>query len=190
MKQSADETTAGKLRQLRRIHGQSLKQLAETVGCSESMLSKVETAKVRPTMTMLRKLADALHVNIAFFFETYAKPEDVVHRQGERPILDVGRASDGIAIRLERLPPISQQSLLEANIHIVEPGGSTEGAFSHVGEEMGYLLEGAITLTVGSETFHLHQGDSFAFPSTVPHSYHNESEAVARVLWVNTPPSF
>ncbi|WP_274533403.1 cupin domain-containing protein [Fulvimarina pelagi] len=190
MKQSIDESIGAKLRQLRRIHGFSLKQLATPVGCSESMLSKIETAKVRPTMTMLRKLADELHVNIAFFFETYSKPEDVVHRQGERPILNVGAASEEVAIRLERLPPMSRQSLLEANIHIVEPGGSTEGAFSHVGEEMGFVLEGELTITVADETYRLRTGDSFAFSSTLLHSYKNEGDRVARILWVNTPPSF
>jgi uncharacterized cupin superfamily protein len=33
-------------------------------------------------------------------------------------------------------------------------------------------------------------GDSFAFPSHLAHAYRNPGSKVARVLWINTPPTF
>ena len=33
-------------------------------------------------------------------------------------------------------------------------------------------------------------GDSFAFPSTLPHMYRNPGSEVTRVIWINTPPTF
>ena len=179
-----------KLRHMRTLHNLSLKQLAKTVGCSESMLSKVETGKVNPTLTMLRKLVDALGINITFLFQAKEEPDTVVHRAGERPVIGLGRSRHGVGIMLERLPPVSRQHLLEANIHIVNPGGSTDGAFSHVGEEMGFVLEGAVTLVVEGVAYGLGKGDSFSFRSEKAHEYRNDGDEVARILWVNTPPTF
>jgi mannose-6-phosphate isomerase-like protein (cupin superfamily) len=60
----------------------------------------------------------------------------------------------------------------------------------HEGEECGYVLEGRLELRVGSKKYSLGRGDSFFFPSTVPHTYHNPGKVIARVVWINTPPTF
>ena len=39
-------------------------------------------------------------------------------------------------------------------------------------------------------TFHLREGASFHFRSDLPHSYRNTGRTVAKVLWVNSPPTF
>ncbi len=86
-------------------------------------------------------------------------------------------------------PSVDGQSL-EGNIHVVSPGATNGGEINHIGEEVGYVLEGEFELTVGSTTYHLKAGDSFFFRSELPHSYRNPGEAAARVLWVNSPPTF
>jgi uncharacterized cupin superfamily protein len=91
---------------------------------------------------------------------------------------------------LERLIPQTRNALLQVNIHQVEPGGGSHGLISHVGEEMGYVLEGMLDLTVGEQNRRLFAGDSFFFPSEQPHGYANPGVTVARILWVNTPPTF
>src|SRR5439155_362347 len=57
-------------------------------------------------------------------------------------------------------------------------------------ESMPAKLEGRIELTLGQERYLLEAGDSFYFPSDVPHGYRNPGRVQARVLWVNTPPTF
>ncbi len=52
------------------------------------------------------------------------------------------------------------------------------------------MLSGKLELIIGKETYHLMTGDSVFFRSPLAHGYRNISEEVARVLWVNTPPSF
>ncbi|CAN7764381.1 cupin domain-containing protein [Caballeronia sp. LjRoot31] len=36
----------------------------------------------------------------------------------------------------------------------------------------------------------LNAGDSFAFPSNLPHAYYNPGDVVARVIWFNPPQRF
>lgn len=178
-----------KLRHRRKVLGLTLSTVAKTAGCSESMVSKIETDRVNPSLTMLRRLAAALEINVAKLFAD-APIEGVVSRHGERPLIDTDALRRGDQVSLERLIPYHDGALLQANIHIIGPGGASDGQITHVGEEMGYLLEGQLELSVGDRTYLIQPGDSFHFNSDLPHGYRNPGAVVAKVLWVNTPPTF
>jgi len=93
-------------------------------------------------------------------------------------------------IRLERVVVPAKGRLLQADIHVIEPLVARPETISHAGEEVGYVLEGRLELTLGDERYLLEAGDSFHFPSEVPHGYRNPGRVRTRVLWVNTPPTF
>lgn len=168
----------------------SLRQLADDVGCTESFLSKVENDKVRPSLTMLHTIVKSLGINIAKLFSEPDSAIVTVLKAGKRITLQTEQAPFGKGITLESLLPIPLAVLLEANIHHVEPGGSTSGFIDHKGEEMGFVLEGALELTVDGQTVMVQKGDSFFFQSHLPHGYRNPGTTTTRILWVNTPQSF
>lgn len=178
------------LRHARRMRGMRLKDLAAAAGCSESMLSKIETGSVIPSLNLLRRIVGALDVSILGLFGAADAAERMVHRAGSRPKVNVGRAGALPSVMLELLMPRGEGVMLEANIHTVNPGGSSAGPTNHVGEEFGYVLEGALELTVDGEAVTIGRGDSFYFRSERPHSYRNLGDVPARVLWVNTPPTY
>ena len=169
--------------------GHTLSYVAKSAGCSESMLCKIELDSANPSLTLLRRIASALDINVAMLFSD-GETEGVVSRAGERPVIDTDRLRRGDGVALERLAPHRDGAMLQANIHIIKAGGSSDGSISHVGEEIGYLIEGVLDLTVGGQTYRLNVGDSFHFGSEFPHGYSNPGNTVARVLWVNTPPTF
>jgi transcriptional regulator with XRE-family HTH domain len=173
---------------MRRAKQMTLSKLAEAAGCSESMLSKVEMQRSEPSLTLLRRLAAALEVNVAALFDDVE--QTVVLRAGSRPRLGPEGLRRGDGVSLEQLVPFHAGSLLQANIHIVEPGGRSDGLIQHEGEEVGYLLSGTIDLEVGGEVHRLGPGDSFHFRSERPHGYSNPGAVQALILWVNTPPTF
>jgi transcriptional regulator with XRE-family HTH domain len=179
-----------KLKHARRLNGLKLKELAEIVGCTESFLSKVENDKVRPSLQMLHKIVGALNTSIgALFSETYGR-DHVVLRAGQRPVLQISSRRKVGDVRFECLIPYQDSKLLYGSIHVIEPGGGSEGSIRHQGEEVGYVLEGEFELTVDKKTYHLSAGDSFFFESDLPHGYRNPGNQVTRVLWINTPPTF
>lgn len=178
-----------RIRRRRRFRDLTLSQVAERAGCSESMVSKIETMRVNPSLTLLRRLAAALEINVAALFED-APQDQIVSRRGDRPRLDGDTLRSGDGVILERLAPHAEGVALQANIHILLPGGASDGLISHVGEEIGYLLEGVVDLIVEDTTYRLEAGDSFHFRSERPHGYRNAGDSVARILWVNTPPTF
>ena len=113
-----------------------------------------------------------------------------VLRAGARPALSEGAPRRGKGIKLESLTPFILRGLLQAQLHVVDVGGASDGAIEHEGEEVGYVVEGRLELTVDGESVVLEPGDSFFFESTRPHSYRNVGDTVARVVWVNSPPTY
>ncbi len=179
-----------KLRFARRAKRMRLKDVASEVGCSESLLSKIECDKVTPSLHTLHRIVSVLDTSIASLFSDPAADEVTLYRRGERPVILVDPAESSGPIRLERLTPYAEDQALEGNVHVVSPGATNGGEIKHVGEEVGYVLEGEFELTVGSTTYSLKPGDSFFFRSELPHSYRNPGKVEARVLWVNAPPTF
>ena len=178
-----------RLRHIRKEKGMTLRALGQHVGCSESLLSKIETGKVDPSLKTLHSITTALGVAISALFSKPEAPR-VVYRRTERPQLRVPAKTHGGGVIIERLVPHTQDHILECNIHIVAPGDGSEGSIGHEGEEVGYVLEGQLELVVDNETYQLYPGDSFTFRSELPHSYTNTGTTTTRILWANTPPTF
>src|ERR1700722_14795276 len=80
----------GRVRHARRVQGYQLRDLAEKVGCSESLLSKIENDKVLPSLQMLHKIATELGTTIGFLFADPTDHNRVVMRKGERAIIRTG----------------------------------------------------------------------------------------------------
>lgn len=182
----------GRLRHARKIKGLSMKQVADLVDCSESFVSKLERDKVQPSLTLLHRLVAVLGINVSNLFDTNQASEEpaFIVRSGSRPHIQMNTRPNSSGVLLEQVVPLGPKSLLQANIHIVAPQGGGHDAISHVGEEMGFVLEGTIDLHIADRTYRLTAGDSFMFQSELPHAYNNPGETAARVLWVNTPPTF
>jgi transcriptional regulator with XRE-family HTH domain len=176
----------------RLTRGVSLRQLADQVGCTEGFLSKVENNKARPSLATLHRLVTALEINVASLFADKSAPDGPVSimRRGERFMIKTDTLRRGPGVVLERLVSNRVSRLLQANIHHVAPKGSSDGLIEHEGEEMGYVLEGALELVVGGVKVAVTKGDAFFFNSSLPHGYRNCGLVEAKVLWVNTPPSF
>lgn len=182
----------GRLRHARKIKGLNMKEVADLVDCSESFISKLERDKVQPSLSLLHRLVAVLGINVSNLFDTDQAGEEpaFIVRSGSRPRIQMNSRPNSNGVLLEQVVPLGPKSLLQANIHIVAPRGGGHDAISHVGEEMGFVLEGTIDLHVADRTYRLHAGDSFLFHSELPHAYNNPEETAARVLWVNTPPTF
>ncbi|HTI18269.1 MAG TPA: cupin domain-containing protein [Trinickia sp.] len=187
---SGSESLGVRLKHARLVRQLTLKALAEQAGCSESLLSKVEGGHATPSLATLHRIALALSTNIAALLAGPEVNTSPVQRANERPTVVFPSTSKHESIRLERLVVPGPGRLLQGDIYVIEPRASSDEQISHVGEELGYVIEGELELTLGETVYLLQPGDSFHFPSTVPHSYRNPGKAITRVLWVNTPPTF
>ena len=190
---AAPVAIGARLRHARLVKGLLIKDLAAQVGVSISLISKYENDKLLPPLTVLHALVSALSTNIGALFDPNWTGVEHVARAGTRPFIAAGgHAADKNAagVTLERIVPHGRGHLLQGNIHIVAPGGGSMGPMQHEGDEVGYVLEGRLELSIGEARYELAPGDSFAFPSRLPHAYRNPGPDLTRVLWINTPPTF
>jgi len=181
-----------KLRHTRMTKGLRLRDLAEKAECSESMLSKIENGHAVPSLRALYRIAAALDLTVGQLFAQPTEPNGLVSRGGERPIVHTDPLRNGPGLTLERLIPYHQSHLLQGSIHNIAPGGGGDGGglVSHEGEEVAYILEGQVEFIVGDERFLLKAGDSICYRSERPHGYRNSGDGHAKLIIVNTPPSF
>ena len=176
------------VRSLRKARGLTLSDLAEASGLSIGYLSLVERDKATPSINALHAVSRALGVTVSWFFEAGAVPDaerDLVVRRARRRRLDF---SAGIVDEL--LSP-SLAGALELLASRFPPGASSgEEPYTHAGEEAGVVIRGRLELWVDGKSFLLEAGDSFGFPSSLPHRYRNPGMEEAEVIWAITPPSY
>jgi transcriptional regulator with XRE-family HTH domain len=183
----ADLQIGARLRHARLLAGVRMRELAAKVGCTEGMISKIENARVVPSLPMLQRLVEALGRDLPSFFGSDPDTPGVVLRSGQRPLATTDPIRDGRGVQYERLVPFGAGNLLEGNIHVVEPGGTKRDPITHQGETVGYVMQGSLELTIEGTTYTLLAGDSFFFKNHLTNSYRNPGAREARVLWVNTP---
>jgi transcriptional regulator with XRE-family HTH domain len=177
-----------KLRHIRKKAQKTLKDVANRAGCSESMLSKIELGRAAPSLDLLSKLAETVGASVAQLFDDELKQPICVYNDGTRPVIELGSQRMHSRSRLERLVPFEHGRQLNANLHVVPPGGGSAGVLVHPGEEVGYVIEGYIEVTIDGRSYPVGPGGSFFFPSTLPHSYRNVGTVTARIVWANSPP--
>jgi transcriptional regulator with XRE-family HTH domain len=183
-----DELQLGaRVKHARQLEGMLMRELAERVGCAESMISKIENGKVAPSLVMLQRIVTALNRDLSSFFGADINSPGLIQRDGERPISLTDAIRGGSGVAYERLVPFAAGNLLEGNIHRIKPGAEKVDNITHQGETLGYVIEGELELTVETTTYQLKAGDSFFFKNHLTNRYRNTSKALTRVIWVNTP---
>ena len=70
METRLNQVVGGRLRERRSAAALTLKQLANRTGLSVSLISQIELGKSAASMSTLHKLATALQIRMAYFFET------------------------------------------------------------------------------------------------------------------------
>lgn len=173
-----------RVRALRKRKGLSLRQLAEHSGLSPSFVSSLERSLNSPSVASLQRLAAALDSDVpALLGSARSASVSPVVRHGERqPVLEGGVAIEDLSVANSDLEPL---------VMTIEPGASSDGSYSHAGEEFLFLLEGTLHMTLdGIEEYALTRGDSMTFSSMRPHQWINKGHTPTTIVWVNTPRTF
>jgi transcriptional regulator with XRE-family HTH domain len=182
-----DLQIGARVRHARIVAGIRMRELARKIGCAESSISKIESGHVVPSLPMLQRIVEALGRDLSSFFGADLDAPAIIQRAGQRVVTDTDPIRHGEGIRYERMVAFASGNLLEANIHIVEPGGHKQDRVTHQGETFGFVIEGQIELTIEEAVYLLGTSDSFSYKNHLTSSYRNPGKSVARILWVNTP---
>lgn len=172
------------IRARRRQLSMTLQELCDAAGISVGYLSQVERDHATPSLGTLAQIARSLDVGVDYFIATPSM-EDGLTRSGDRNRFSV----DGSSIVYERIAADFTGNVLSSFVLNVPPGYRSE-TVSHEGEEILFILEGAITQRLEDQEMVLSVGDSLHFRGNRPHSWSNDTDKFARMLWTGTLPMF
>lgn len=184
------------IREVRKARGLTLSALSNEVGCSVAYLSRVELGTARITVEMLTAIGEALSVDAAWFFpkregQGPLERAYVVRADTRRPLSGMyTRSADELGFEDELLSStLSGDCYLLLSRFPPGVGSPPEHAEGYVfeGEQHGLVLQGEIQLRLGDETIVLREGDSFSYPSTLPHRFFNNGETEAKLVWAMAP---
>ncbi|MFM5390041.1 HTH-type transcriptional regulator PuuR [Aeromonas dhakensis] len=170
----------------RRRLGLSQRRVAELSGLTHGAICMIEQDKVSPSVASLQKLLSVYELPLSRFFaeEEVASTPSVVIRAEQ--LIELG--SQGVSMKLVHNGNNRRQ--LGFMLETYAPGTDTGGQVTHLGEEVGTVLEGSVILTVAGQTYQLSAGDSYVIDTGEPHSFSNPSGQVCRIVSAHTPANF
>jgi len=177
-----------KVRELRQKYRYTLQDLAHKTGLSKPFLSQIENDHVVPPIATLLKLARALNVGLAHFFQDQEGDEKIsVTRPGDRMRVDRRPHQDKEqanyiyeSLETRKSSKHMEPFLVEFPVQEVERMEFQ----SHTGEEFLYLLEGKVEFRTGDRVEILEPGDSIYFDSDISHSFRCLGDKPAKAVAV------
>lgn len=174
-----------KIKSIRLMRGFSQKHLATLTGVTPSTISQVEKNLIYPSLPALFRIAESLSVEVATFFRDHGLEKNVyVYRKELRSVTTMERVAKKEASAELLLPP-EIDARAEPTLVAIRPGKKISGHFfAHKGEEMGYLIKGHLEMTVDSQVYEVHPGDTIYLQKDIPGQWTNIGEATAELLWL------
>ena len=172
-----------KIKQLRVLNGLTQEELADRTELSKGFISQLERDLASPSISTLEDILTVLGIEISQFFSDNGD-EQVVFTEDEF----FEKTDDQLKNKIEWVIPNAQKNHMEPIRLTLEPGGKTLVDNPHEGEEFGYVIEGEITLAIGSNRHSAVAGEAFYYKADREHYISSEKGAV--IVWVSSPPSF
>ncbi|SMB91940.1 transcriptional regulator, XRE family with cupin sensor [Thermanaeromonas toyohensis ToBE] len=172
-----------RIREIRQEKGLRLEKVAKKAGLTCGFLSQVERDLANPSITSLRKIAEALDVPIFYLLLDHKGLKPVVRRD-QRKVLRFPQS--GVTYEL-LCPELNRK--MEVMIGRVDPSAvSCEEPLFHPGEECIVVLQGCMGINIGGEVYRLEKGDSIYYCAAVPHKLWNPGDKELVFLSAVTPP--
>jgi transcriptional regulator with XRE-family HTH domain len=169
-----------KLQQLRRQRNLSLQALAQRSDVSAAAIHKIERNGMVPTVATLMKLAAALDRPLGYFVDEDPGGPCVLVRPEERRKVFTSKSG----LDLEGISGPYGPFFMAGAVATVEPGAdSGPRAMEHPGEELVFVLEGAMRFSIDGEEYAVGAGDALHWRTDRPHRWSNPTAQQARCLW-------
>jgi transcriptional regulator with XRE-family HTH domain len=172
------ESIGERIKSLRTGQGMTLAELGEKANLSTSYLSQIERDKTSPSLITLETIARSLNVGLRSLFETDDEAAFVLRSSKGT---NTPSQRDPI-VREPLMPPIGNPEIEVYRITF-RPRSASEQIEQFTGEEIIYVLDGELTISIGDEQFILTAGDSIHYDALLIHSWKNESNDFCTIIW-------
>lgn len=172
------ESVGANIRRLRTAKGMTLDRLASLSELTRGYISLVERGLKMPSIAALLRMAAALEVKAAYFFDPNSEPAPryTLFRQGDRKTTTLKEGSfELLALAAGRTRKMMEPFLLS-------PPLKSASRASHAGEEMLFVVNGKIAIKLDGEELILSKGDCLYFSGETPHEVRSLGRQKAEIL--------
>ena len=177
-----EENLGHSLRRLREARDITLRTLAEQTGFSASFLSQVENSQASPSISSMERIAAALGVTLAEFFHQAEGTQGRIITRSQRARLNL----EWSHAEIESVGFLDRGSHLHGFLVNLKPGGlSGKHARPSANDELVFVHEGEVVLTLGETEHLLGPGESAIIPAGVSRRWRNDSPRRVQILIVS-----
>jgi transcriptional regulator with XRE-family HTH domain len=174
-----------KIKELRVQKSLTQEELADRAELSKGFISQLERDLTSPSIATLMDILQCLGTNLEEFFSGTTSEQVVFKKSDYFEKYDAELKNE-----IKWIIPNAQKNMMEPILLTLDSGGSTYPDNPHDGEEFGYVINGSVTLHIGTRTHKIKKGESFYFTPNKQHYITASEKTGATLLWVSTPPSF
>ena len=166
------------LRQFRTAKGITIEAFSKKIGVSKLTLIKIEQGEANPTLSVIWKIADGLHIPIAALLS------------GESDV-SIIRKQEGVQLKSPEedfvVEPLFRSNGFELYRGYLKPNRSYTSEAHQAGvTEFVTVMSGQLTVEVNQEQYDLVEEECIRFKGDRKHTYRNLSESVAILHFVIT----
>lgn len=162
------------IRELRQKHGLTIAEVAENIGISRGMLSKIENAQTATSLDTLEKLAKALGVSLSTLFRNYNIPQGGAQLVKRGTGMEVVRRGTKCGHTYHLLAyDQGPTKRFEPFLITMDDASESFPTFEHPGIEFIHMLQGKLEYRHGQHTYLLEPGDSLTFRGDISHGPEN-----------------
>ena len=136
-----------KLKELRVLKGLTQEELADRAELSKGFISQLERDLTSPSIATLMDILQCLGTTIGDFFTETPDEQIVFGKQDYFEKIDTDLNNE-----IKWIIPNAQKNVMEPILLTLKAGGSTYPDNPHEGEEFGYVLQGAVSIHLGTKT--------------------------------------
>lgn len=175
-----------KLKAIRLKHDMTIQELAQESKVSSNMISRIERGLTIPSVEILMKLARVFQKSINYFVDEVSVTHEVLFLHPSQRVKTV--YDDERNMHTESFTSGLRDPQF-MSFYCTIPQGGTSGTqdMYHPGDELIYLLEGQLRVSIIGEIHLLSSGDSLTFKSHLPHRWDNVGDGEAKVIWTLSP---
>ena len=171
---------ANNLRELRRVRGMTLDDMAEATGVSKSMLGQIERGECGLSVATLWKISTGLKISFTSLMVEDRPRAEVVDNTALTPLTN-GQPG----FRLYPVFPVAADRGFEIMYIELDPAAQSHSEpHEHGTEEFVLVNEGTLELTVGREHYSIPAGHSIRYAADQPHCYANRAGEMTRLCMI------
>lgn len=174
-----------RIRNKRKEMGYNLQDLADKTSLTPGFISQIERDMSEPSISSLRKIAEALNVAMFYFLIEESEAKAVVRKE-DRQRVRVKNSDMSYQLLSPDLNRKIELIMGELDVNAM----TSDQPQAHAGEEVIFVLEGRMWIKVADDEHTLEAGDTIYYLGSMPHLIKNIGTQKLVFISAITPPLF